>query len=92
MQELSLDLNKKYSFADYLTWIDNKRRELFNGFIKMMTPAPSSFHQEVSTELLTAFKIYLKKKKCKVFHAPFDVRLPNSNETEDETNMTRNNY
>lgn len=84
MQELSLDLNKKYSFADYLTWFDGKRRELFDGFIKMMTPAPSSFHQEVSIELATEIKTFVKTKKCKVFHAPFDVRFPNDNNTSDE--------
>ncbi len=84
MKELSLDANKKYSFADYLTWVDDKRRELFDGIAKLMTPAPSSFHQEVSGELFTFFKNYLKKKQCKVFHAPFDVRLPDNIETSDD--------
>ena len=88
MDDFTIDINKRYSFANYLTWIDDKRRELFDGFIKIMTPAPSSFHQEVSTELLTMFKNYLKNKKCKVFHAPFDVRLPNSDETDDDKIFT----
>lgn len=88
MDDFTIDINKRYSFANYLTWIDDKRRELFDGFIKIMTPVPSSFHQEVSTELLTMFKNYLKKKKCKVFHAPFDVRLPNSDETDDDKIFT----
>jgi len=34
--ELSLDLTKRYSYADYLTWLDDKRRELWGGFIKLM--------------------------------------------------------
>lgn len=88
MQELSLDLNKKYSFADYLTWFDGKRRELFDGFIKMMPLAPSSFHQEVSIELATKIKTFIKKKKCKVFHSPFDVRLPNTSKTSDDNIYT----
>ncbi|MBN2890731.1 MAG: Uma2 family endonuclease [Bacteroidales bacterium] len=83
MKELTLDLNKRYSFADYLTWLDDKRRELFDGFIKIMTPAPSSFHQEVSIEIASEFRNFLKKRKCKVFHAPFDVRLPNDGKTSD---------
>ena len=26
--ELTLDQNKRYTYADYLTWMDDKRREL----------------------------------------------------------------
>ena len=74
--ELQLDLNKKYTYADYLTWFDDKRRELYNGFIKMMTPAPAMRHQAVLTSLVLEFGNFLKKKKnCSVFPAPFDVRL-----------------
>ncbi|MDR1115766.1 MAG: hypothetical protein LBL33_06435 [Tannerella sp.] len=38
--KLLLDLNKRYPYADYLTWWDDKRRELVNGFIRMMSPVP----------------------------------------------------
>ena len=31
--ELQLDLTKRYTYADYLTWLDDKRRELIDGFI-----------------------------------------------------------
>ena len=83
--ELELDLNKKYSYADYLTWLDNKRRELYNGFIRMMTPAPAMKHQEILSELNADFVNFLRKKKnCKVFPAPFDVRLPNKGENADK--------
>jgi len=74
--ELQLDLTKRYTFADYITWADDKRRELFDGFIKMMTPAPSTEHQTISGELYLIIGSYLKNKKCKIFYAPFDVRLP----------------
>ena len=75
--ELQLDLNKKYTYADYLTWLDDKRRELYNGFIRMMTPAPAMRHQGVLSELHLEFGNFLRKKKdCKIFPAPFDVRLP----------------
>ena len=75
--ELQLDLNKKYTYADYLTWFDDKRRELYNGFIKMMTPAPALRHQAVLGNLYLEFGNFLRKKKnCKVFPAPFDLRLP----------------
>ena len=77
--ELQLDLNKKYTYEDYLTWLDDKRRELYNGFIRMMTPSPAMKHQSVLSELHGTFWHYLKKTDCKVFPAPFDVRLPNKN-------------
>lgn len=84
--ELNLDLNKRYSFADYLTWFDDKRRELWDGFIKMMTPAPNLYHQEISSNLLKKMFINFDKHKnnCKLFHAPFDVRFPKNGEKKDE--------
>ena len=39
MDTLNLDLSKRYTYAGYLTWMDDVRRELFDGFIKQMTPA-----------------------------------------------------
>jgi Uma2 family endonuclease len=86
--ELSLDINKRYSYADYLTWIDDRRRELINGFVNMMSPASTRKHQEISKEILLAFGNYLRNKPCKVFHAPFDVRLPNHNETSNQEIFT----
>ncbi len=78
MDTLNLDMNKRYTYADYLTWMDDVRRELHDGFIKLMTPAPSMRHQETSVNLTRLFGNYLFKKKCKVYHAPSDVRLPKS--------------
>lgn len=80
--ELQLDLNKRYSFADYLTWVDDKRRELFNGFIKMMTPEPSRIHQKISRKLSRNIGNFLNNKKCELYYAPFDVRLTVNAETE----------
>lgn len=82
--ELDLDLAKRYTFADYIKWADERRRELFDGFIKMMTPAPKRIHQEVSARLEFNIQQYLLDKKCKMYHAPFDVRLPETkNDIED---------
>ena len=44
--EMLLDINKRYTYADYLTWADDKVRELIDGFIKIMSPAPSVKHQD----------------------------------------------
>jgi Uma2 family endonuclease len=76
MDNLKLDMNKRYSYADYLTWADDVRRELYDGFIKLMTPAPSRKHQESSVNLTRIFGNFLFKKECKLYHAPSDVRLP----------------
>lgn len=51
METINIDLNKKYSYADYLTWIDDKRREIINGFVHLMTPAPRRKHQKISSFL-----------------------------------------
>jgi Uma2 family endonuclease len=81
--ELQLDLTKRYTFADYLTWFDHKRRELIDGFIKMMTPTPRRIHQDLSGNLYFVFKKHLKRKDCKIYSAPFDVRLPENGEKSD---------
>ena len=84
--ELSLDMNKRYTYADYLTWLDDKRRELIHGFIKMMSPAPRPIHADVSFNISWHLRAILKnnKGKCKIYPAPFDVRLPKKNETADD--------
>jgi Uma2 family endonuclease len=69
-------MNKRYTYADYLTWMDDVRRELYDGFIKLMTPAPSMKHQEISFNLSGILRYYLKQKECKGFAAPCDVRFP----------------
>ncbi len=84
MEALNIDLNKRYTFANYLTWFDDKRRELIDGFVKLMSPAPLSVHQAVSANLFGLIWNYLREKKCKVNHPPFDVRLPTNNEKVDD--------
>jgi len=76
--------DNKYTYADYLSWNDNERWELIEGTAHNMTPAPSRVHQEVSAALLSKFYGYLKEKSCKVYAAPFDVRLPFENEKDED--------
>ncbi len=61
--ELSLDMKKRYTYADYLTWMDDERRELINGFIKMMSPAPRMKHAEVSFNISGNLWTILQKYK-----------------------------
>jgi Uma2 family endonuclease len=71
-----------YTYADYLRWHFEERLELFRGKIFRLA-APSRQHQEISGRLYLEIGNYLKKNQCKVFHAPFDVRLPVQNRKKD---------
>lgn len=70
-----LDFNKKYNYADYLMWQLNERIELIKGWVYQMSPAPKRKHQEASFNIAHHFFLHLKSKKCKIYEAPFDVRL-----------------
>ena len=73
---------KRYSYADYLTWLDDKRREIINGIVRLMFSAPTTNHALISGKIVFELGSYIKKQKgkCKVFSAPFDVRLPQNDE------------
>ena len=75
MQLSDLDLTKSYTYADYLKWTFDERLELIKGKIFKMSPAPGSDHQLISSTVSNEIYNYLKGKPCKVFAAPFDVRL-----------------
>ena len=83
MEALVLDLNKRYTYADYLTWMDDVRRELIDGFISMMA-GTSRFHGEVSNNIALRLNLHLLNSKCncRVYTAPVDVLLPKNGETE----------
>ena len=65
---------ERYTFADCLAWGENERIEIINGEAVMMAP-PSSVHQEISMELSRQLANFLEGKRCKVYPAPFGVRL-----------------
>ncbi len=83
MDTLNLDLNKRYTYADYLTWFDEKRRELYEGFINLMS-APTRKHQKISVKTTSKLFAFLENKKCEIYSAPFDVRLPVNGERADK--------
>ena len=70
-----LDLTKTYSYADYITWRLDEAVELIKGKIMLMSPAPNVGHQTIERNLIIDMGTYFRGKKCKVFPAPFDVRL-----------------
>lgn len=65
-----------YSYADYLLWDLEEMVELIKGKIFRQAAAPRRIHQEVLGILFNKLFNFLERKKCKVFSAPFDVRLP----------------
>ena len=76
--------NGLYTYRDYLEWPDGERWELIEGTAYNMTPAPSRSHQKISVALVKEIYQYLEGKKCEVYHAPFDIRLPEGDEEEGE--------
>lgn len=70
-----LDLDKTYSYADYFSWKFQERVELLKGKIMKMSPAPSRQHQEIAQFINSELYSFLKTNPCRVFFAPFDVRL-----------------
>ena len=76
--------NKKYTYADYLTWSEEERWEIING-VPYLQVAPTWQHQAVLLELARQFANYLQDKSCRVFTAPFDLRIPEANEKDEET-------
>jgi len=70
-----LDLNKTYSYADYITWQLDEAVELIKGKIMLMSPAPNVGHQTLAGNLYGLFYNFFRHKQCRFFPAPFDVRL-----------------
>ena len=64
----------RYTFADVLTWEEKERIEIINGEAFMMA-TPSRIHQGIVAELTRQFGNYLEGKQCRVYPAPFAVRL-----------------
>ncbi len=75
MKLSDLNLDEKYTYADYLKWTFDEAVELIKGRIFKMA-APLSNHQVSSTNFTYLFKRQLKGSTCQVYAAPFDVRLP----------------
>jgi Uma2 family endonuclease len=75
-------LQPHYTYADYRQWPEEQRWELIDGVIHAMT-APLRVHQEIVTELGRQIGNFLQGKACKLYVAPFDVRLPHKDEADD---------
>ncbi|OHD12571.1 MAG: hypothetical protein A2Y41_02610 [Spirochaetes bacterium GWB1_36_13] len=81
---LALKDDRKFSYADYLSWKDGKRWEIIEGEVYDVSPAPSREHQKISIRLSSFFEQFLKEKSCEVYAAPFDVRFGETSERDEE--------
>lgn len=59
-----LDLNKVYSYADYLTWKFEERVELFKGKVFEILPTPNRQHQTISGNINFELQKYLQRSPC----------------------------
>jgi Uma2 family endonuclease len=73
-----------YTYADYLEWDEAERYEIIDGEAYMMAP-PFRIHQEISMALSTIINNYLEGKPCRVYAAPFSVRLFPAADQSDDT-------
>ncbi|MBS3947184.1 MAG: Uma2 family endonuclease [Dethiobacter sp.] len=76
------DQERKYTYADYLTWPEGERWEIFDGAAYLQA-APSWQHQSISGELYRQISNYFVNKHCRVFAAPFDLCLAEYSETDE---------
>jgi Uma2 family endonuclease len=84
MALLAKKSDKKFNYADFLTWPDDERWEIIEGVAYDMSPAPSTEHQSISFKLSGILYNFLKDKQCSAFAAPFDVRLAERKDEQDE--------
>ena len=71
-----LDLNKSYTYADYLMWQLKERVELIKGKIMAISPAPARMHQKILRKINRAFDSHFAEHLCEVYFAPLEVRVP----------------
>ena len=71
-----LDVNGTYTYADYLLWRFKEQVELLRGKLFKMSPAPREIHQRVLNEINFELMSFFRNKTCRVYPAPFDVRIP----------------
>ncbi|MCL2411274.1 MAG: Uma2 family endonuclease [Treponema sp.] len=78
--------DKLLTYADYKTWdlAEGERFEIIYGEAFAMS-APNAKHQEILGDIFSQFYNYLRGKPCKVYPAPFDVRLFYKEDENDDT-------
>lgn len=76
--------NHRHTYGKYRRWSEDIRYELIDGVADAMAPTPSRRHQEVLGELSRQVANALEGHPCRPYIAPFDVRLPQAGEADDD--------
>ena len=74
-----LDLSRRYTYADYVTWKFQERVELFKGWVMRMA-GPNTYHQRVSSLVSRRLGNAIEPFGCETLVAPTDVLLSLSEE------------
>jgi Uma2 family endonuclease len=77
---------KKFTYAEYKDWepAETGRYEIIYGKAYAI-PKPNEYHQLILGELFREIATFLHGKPCKVYPAPFDVRLYYAEDESDDT-------
>lgn len=76
--------NVHHTYGDYLGWPEDVRYELIGGVAYLMAPAPDLLHQEIAGEIYRQISTALIGAQCRAFIAPLDVRLPSTEEADEQ--------
>jgi Uma2 family endonuclease len=74
----------RHTYGEYRGWPEDQRHELIDGVAYAMAPAPSRQHQRLTFELAREIAEALEGSGCEVNVAPFDIRLPEGAEADDD--------
>jgi Uma2 family endonuclease len=77
-------VTRRHTYADYLTGPEGLRDELIDGTYYVREPTPMRRHQEFVGELYHQVRLALEDKSARAYVAPFDVRLPRSDEPDEQ--------
>ncbi|WP_159468763.1 Uma2 family endonuclease [Dyadobacter sp. 3J3] len=74
---IPLDLGVNYSYTDYLSWDFKENLELINGQIFPINSKIDSYHQHISSKILSAMAIFFQNFPYKLLSFPEEIKLVN---------------
>jgi Uma2 family endonuclease len=83
MAHPSVKIDRPFTYGDYVTWPAGERWEIIDGTPLNMAPAPVRRHQKISMNLIRLLADGMGG-SCELYHAPFDVRLPERDEADED--------
>jgi Uma2 family endonuclease len=86
MSDALVKEERRWTYRDYREWDlkEGERYELIYGIAYAMS-APNTYHQSIQAALTAKFYNFLEGNPCKVYPAPFDVRLFYEDDESDDT-------